>query len=93
MPIDHCAFRPVPAALALAFYAAGAAANPQGGVVKAGSATIAPNGSRLDVIQPLGDLMHGDSGLTCGRPAEKGVDEMGRAPLSSVSVRDRDSSA
>ena len=51
MPIDRFAFRPVPAALALAFYAAGAAANPQGGVVKAGSATIAPNGSRLDVIQ------------------------------------------
>ena len=51
MPIDRCAFRPVPAALAFALYAAGAAANPQGGVVKAGSATIAPNGSRLDVIQ------------------------------------------
>ena len=51
MPIDRCAFRPVPAALVLAFYAAGAAANPQGGVVKAGSATITPNGNRLDVIQ------------------------------------------
>jgi filamentous hemagglutinin family protein len=51
MPIDRCAFRPVPGALALAFYAAGAAANPQGGVVKAGSATIAPNGSRLEVVQ------------------------------------------
>jgi len=50
-PARRFAFRPVPAALALALYAAGAAANPQGGVVKAGSATIAPNGTRLDVIQ------------------------------------------
>ena len=51
MPIDRCAFRPVPAAIALALYAAGATANPQGGVVKAGSATITPNGGRLEVIQ------------------------------------------
>ena len=48
---NRFAFRPVPAGLALAFWAAGAAANPQGGVVQAGSATIASSGSRLDVIQ------------------------------------------
>ena len=44
-------YRPVAAALAVACYAAGATANPQGGVVKAGSATITANGSRLDIVQ------------------------------------------
>jgi filamentous hemagglutinin family protein len=51
MPIDRRALRAIPAAVALALCATGAAANPQGGVVKAGSATITPNGSRIDVIQ------------------------------------------
>jgi filamentous hemagglutinin family protein len=50
-PIRRLALRPVPAAVALAVCAAGAAANPQGGVVQAGSARIAPNGNRLDIIQ------------------------------------------
>jgi filamentous hemagglutinin family protein len=50
-PAIPFASRPLPAALALALYAAGAAANPQGGVVKAGSATISSNGNRLDVVQ------------------------------------------
>ena len=48
---NRFSFRPVPAGLALAFCAASAAANPQGGVVQAGSATITSNGSRLDIIQ------------------------------------------
>jgi filamentous hemagglutinin family protein len=48
---NRFSFRPVPAGLALAFCAAGVAANPQGGVVQAGSATITSNGNRLDVIQ------------------------------------------
>ena len=42
--------RPIVAAV-LALYTAAAAANPQGGVVRAGSATITANGNRLDVIQ------------------------------------------
>ena len=48
---NRFSFRPVPAGLALAFCAASAAANPQGGVVQAGSATITSSGNRLDVIQ------------------------------------------
>ena len=50
-PSTRFPYRPVAAALAVACYAAGATANPQGGVVKAGSATITANGSRLDVVQ------------------------------------------
>ena len=50
-PSTRFPYRPVAAALAVACYAASATANPQGGVVKAGSATITANGSRLDVVQ------------------------------------------
>jgi filamentous hemagglutinin family protein len=44
-------FRVRLAAAALALHAAGAAANPQGGAVKAGAATIQSSGNRVDVVQ------------------------------------------
>jgi len=42
---------PAAVAAALALHAAGAVANPQGGAVKAGAATISASGNRVEVIQ------------------------------------------